>query len=361
MIPTAIIGTGHLGRFHARLAQQSDQFDVIGVVDPDEQARRSVAAEVGVAHYSKMASVLGRIEAAIVAAPTRVHHAVCAELLANGVHVLVEKPIAATLDESESLVSLATQHARVLQVGHIERFNPAFAKVECLIDSPKYIESRRLSGYTGRSTDVGVVLDLMVHDIDLVLELVKSPPTNVEAMGISVFGSHEDAATARITFANGCVANLTASRVSFTAVREMQIWSPSIFAGVDFGERTARVVRPSDIVRHRNINPGSLTPDQKEIFSERLFEDFLHVEEFCGEATNPLAEEQADFAAAINLGTTPRVTAANGRDALALCEAILDSIKSHEWDGHRNGRIGPLPTFAHRADVSEGLPLRRAG
>jgi predicted dehydrogenase len=361
MIRIAVIGTGHLGKFHARLAKQSDQFELVGVVDPVELARRSLGEELGVASFADCSSVVGRIDAAVVATPTRFHHDVCADLLQQCVHVLVEKPITSTLAEAESLVALAARHERIFQVGHIERFNPAFAEIEPLVDSPKYIDARRLSGYTGRSTDIGVVLDLMVHDIDLVLALVKSPSTRVEAMGISMFGNHEDVATARVTFANGCVANLTASRVSFETAREMQIWSPILFAGLDFAQRTAKIVRPNEIVRHRRIDPAAMTPDQKQNLTERLFDDFLPLEELRADATNPLADEQADFAAAINTGNTPRVSGADGRDALALCESILSSIQQHAWDGHPGGRIGPFPTLADRPQTGNDAPLRRAG
>jgi predicted dehydrogenase len=345
MIRIAVIGTGHLGRFHARLAAASDDFKLIGVVDPLREARESVAAEVGVTAFADHRDLLDGIDAAVVATPTRFHHAVAMDLLRHGIHVLVEKPIAATLGEAEELVACAAEQRRILQVGHIERFNPAFSAAVPAIESPKYIEARRMSGYTCRSTDIGVVLDLMIHDVDLVLALVGSKPVQVDALGVAVFGEREDIATAWINFDNGCVANLTASRVSFRAARDMQIWTPSAFVGLDFGDRTAKFIRPSDDVRMQRIDPENLSAEQIQHLKDRLFDDYLPVEQVQADATNALADELADFASAIRTSHSPRVSGAAGRDALAVCEQVLAAIESHAWNGTAAGRLGPLAAF----------------
>jgi len=210
----AVIGAGRLGGFHAQKAAANPDVELVAVVDPVPAARNRVAAECHTRALADYRGLVGAIDAAIVAAPTRLHHRIGMDLAGEGVHLLVEKPLCSRLAEAEELVERAEKQGVVLQVGHVERFNPAFAAAAPYLVEPKYIEAVRASGFTFRSTDVGVVLDLMIHDIDLVLSLVGSPVQRVEAMGVSVLGGHEDAANARIQFASGCVATLSASRVS---------------------------------------------------------------------------------------------------------------------------------------------------
>ncbi len=337
----AVVGCGHLGRIHARLAAASEAIDLVAVVDPVAEARDAVAADLGVDALSDIALLAGRVDAAILAAPTGYHHALGLQLLAAGIHVLIEKPLAISSQESHKLVEAAGRAECVLQVGHVERFNPALAAAGSALSEPKYIEARRYSGYTFRSTDVGVVLDLMIHDLDIVLSLVRSPVVAVDALGVAVMGEHEDTATARIKFASGCVANLSASRVSFERARQMQVWCPESFTAINFDNGTAKVVSPEACLLDGSFDGDSLSPDQRNEVRDTLFETLLPIEEKSAAEVNAIAEEHADFLRAIETGSAPRVTGEDGRDAVALAEQVLAAIAAHEWDGHAGGRIGP--------------------
>ena len=250
----AVLGAGHLGRIHARLLSRIEGVELVGVVDPIAENRDGVAEEFNARAFASHTELIGRIDAAVVAAPTPLHHALTMDLLDAGIHCLVEKPITATASQADELIARAEAGGLILSVGHVERFNPAFTAVADRLEDPKYIEGQRTSGYTGRSTDVGVVMDLMIHDIDAVLSLVHSPVEHVDAIGLSVLGGCEDVVNARIRFASGCVASLTASRVSYTASRRMQVYAPTGFATIDFGARNAVVVDPTDQVLTRAIN-----------------------------------------------------------------------------------------------------------
>jgi predicted dehydrogenase len=342
----AVVGTGHLGRIHARLAAENPNIELAAVVDPVEHARTAVAEETGALPVADFRDIIGKVEAAVVATPTSTHHEVGMALLAGGVHLLIEKPIAGSIAEADDLVSAARERNRVLQVGHVERFNPALANVAADISQPKFIESVRISGFPFRSTDVGVVKDLMIHDLDVVLSLVQSPVVRVEALGVAVLTEHEDAASARVTFENGCVAQFTASRVSYRNERTMQVWSAGGFATVDYGLRNTTVVRPhADVLQHR-FDVASLSPEEQSHLKRHLFEELLVKETTDGAEGNALADEQQDLVDSIRQGREPRVTGQQGRDALALAEEVIAQIEAHAWDGHAGGRLGSAVTPA---------------
>ena len=340
----AVIGAGRLGGFHAQKLARLDHVQLVGVVDPLETQRHRVAAECGTQPFADHRDLLGRIDAAVVAAPTCLHHALGKELLGRGVHVLMEKPLAATLAEADELVELARRNRLVLQVGHVERFNPALGAALPHLRSPKYIEAVRTSGFTFRSTDIGVVLDVMIHDLDLVLSLVRSEVRRVDALGLSVLGGHEDVANARVEFACGCVATLSASRVSYEQVRRMQIWSANGFASIDFAARKTSLVRPSETLTSRRFHADSLAPEQVEHYRQHLLEEHLPREEIQSDAVDALSLELADFLESIRTHRQPRVTGQQGRDAVALAEQILDKIHAHRWDNTADGPVGPLAT-----------------
>ena len=338
----AVVGAGHLGKIHARILSGLAEYRLAGIVDPVESSRREAAAAYGVEAFADCRPLAGQIDAAVVAVPTKFHRHVAVELLDRGVHLLVEKPLAATLAEAEELVAAARRRGAILQVGHVERFNPAFTAALPHLREPKYVEAVRRSGYSFRSTDIGVVLDLMIHDIDLLLSLVQSPLTSVEALGVSLFGRHEDIANARLRFANGCIASLSASRASHSAARTMQVWTRRGFAGLDFAERTASIVRPSETLLRRELDVDRLAPEQKAALKDRLLAEHLPLERIAPEPYDAITAELLDFAGAIREGRMPRVSGAAGRDALAVAERILGEIAVHAWDGTPEGASGPL-------------------
>ncbi len=330
----AVVGAGHLGRIHAKLLGEIPDVELVGVVDLVEAAREKVAADNHTKAYADHREILSQVDGAVIATPTRFHHAVALDFLRQGTPLLIEKPLAADLAEADELVLTAQRHGALLQVGHIERFNPAFTVARAHVARPRYIEAVRASTYTGRSTDIGVVYDLMIHDIDLVLSLVKAPLASVHAVGTAVLGSSEDVAQARLEFSDGCVANLSASRVSFTAAprRQMQLWSERGFAAIDFGTRTANVVHPCEAVLARTYDYNRLTAEERGAFKDQLFSEILRVEPLEVESRNALLDELHDFVGSIRQQRQPQVTGSDGRDAVAVAESILQSIGTHAWE-----------------------------
>lgn len=341
-LKVAVVGVGHLGRIHARLLAQNDRFDLVGVVDPDAEARQRVADECNAPPYADHGGVIDDVSAVVIAAPTRLHHSIGQLYLERGIHVLMEKPLAASTVEADELVESARGHNAVLQVGHVERFNPAFSSAVPHARDPKYIDASRFSPFRFRSTDIGAVFDLMIHDIDLILSLVRSPVRSVDALGVSIFGRLEDVANARIEFENGCVATLNASRASYVTNRKMQIWTADGCVVADFGTRAASLVRPAQELLNRQFYVDHLTVEQIEHYKDHLFDDLLKKETLPMAECDQLTAEHHDFADSITTGRQPRVTGSEGRNAVAVAEAILDEIATHQWDGRPNGRIGPL-------------------
>ncbi len=363
----AVIGAGHLGRIHARLAAGLEEMELVAVADPVEAARESVAQEAKTRAVADYRELIGKIDAAIIATPTTYHHAVGMELLSRGLPLLIEKPLAITSQEATELVDLAHKKNVPLQVGHVERFNPALTAVVEDVSDPKYIEGTRTSGYTFRSTDIGVVMDMMIHDLDIVLSLARSTVIDVQAMGISVLGGHEDMASVRLTFASGCVANLTASRVSFQQKRMMSIFSSRGNASINFGTFEATVVKPSDMVLRREFRIEKLSAEERAYWKENVFTQLLVRSQRDAQPVNAIQEEQRDFVNAIRTGRAPRVDGAAGRDAIAVAEMILERIEEHAWDGTTTGRHGAmampaLPMIAGSTQpAAEPQERRRAG
>jgi predicted dehydrogenase len=339
----AVVGAGHLGRIHARLLSEMPDVTLVAIADPVAAAREKVAADCVTIACADHRQLVDRVDAAVIATPTRLHHAVALDFLQAGIPLLVEKPLAATVAEADELVDAAASHGAILQVGHIERFNPAFAAAAKHVGRPQYIDALRASGFTGRSTDIGVVHDLMIHDIDLVLSLIDAPLTRVDAVGMGILGRKEDAAQARLEFADGTVANLSASRVSFSPApnRRMHLWSSQGFAAIDFGNRTLSVVTPSEAVRAGEFDYESLSPEAKATFKDRLFSEILRVEPIEIESRNALADELRDFVDSVRAGTQPRVTGHDGREALAVAETIVTAIRAHHWQPA--GGVPPAP------------------
>lgn len=351
----AVVGAGHLGRIHARIASALECVELVAVVDPLAENRVRVASETGASAFSDIRDLFGLADAAIVATPTTTHGAVAQELLNGGLHLLIEKPLTTTVAEADAIVTLAERQQLTVQVGHVERFSPAFTSVQSQLHDPKYIEAHRCSGFTFRSTDIGVVHDLMIHDIDVVLSLVQSPLVHVDALGISVLSDHEDMVNARLQFASGCVANLTASRVSMTPRRSMQVITPTCAAVIDFAKQRSTLVEPTQEILLREFDPSTLSREQKSQVSESLFTDLLAKQDLPASDVNAIEQEQLDFVGAIRDGGDPQVTGQAGREAVAVAEVILDRVAAHQWDGLAGERQGAFampssPTIALQDD-----------
>lgn len=324
----AVIGAGHLGKIHAKLATQLDAVRLVAIVDPVEASRTAVSNELRVPAHTDYHPLLNEFDAAIVATPTQFHHAVVMELLEHGKHVLVEKPIAFTSNEAAAMVTTADQRNLVLQVGHVERFNPAWMTLRPQVAEATFIAARRLAPYTCRSTDVGVVLDLMIHDLDLVLNLIPEEVLDVQAVGSAVIGPHEDWAEARLTFAGGCVAQFSASRVSSTVVRTLDISSGANFASVDFGAKTARTLAASLPARQGHLEVAKLSPAERVALKDKFFDEHLVKSDLAVTDHNAILEEQRDFCRAIAEHSQPQVTGYDGWRALETAERVVAAIAS---------------------------------
>jgi predicted dehydrogenase len=343
----AVIGVGHLGKEHARILAGLPEVELVGVADVNFDQAQAVARRLGCRAYGNHLPLLPRVDAAVLAVPTSQHHSIGAEFLRAGIPLLVEKPLASGVEEAEGLVELARRQQVLLQVGHIERFNPAFEELQRYSFQAKFVECERLGPFTGRSTDIGVVLDLMIHDLDLLLVLVQAPVRRVEALGVAVFGGREDIANARLHFANGCVANVTASRASPAPQRKMRVWSPEGYASVDFAKRRLTFIQPSTDLRRKGLDPGRLDPASRSILKDELFGRHFHVLDLdCNTQGDQLTRELKHFVDCLKKGARPRVNGEDGRNAIVLATRILDSIRSHQWEGHAAGATGPaqLPT-----------------
>lgn len=297
-IKTAVVGVGYLGRFHAQKYAALPNSELVAVVDANPEAATRVAAECNTTALTDYRELAGKVQAVSIVVPTQRHYEVAKFFLENGIHVLVEKPITVTVAEADDLIAIAARHKLVLQVGHLERFNAAVLALDGVLAEPRFIESHRLAPFNPRGADVNVVLDLMIHDIDVIQSLVRSPIKHIDADGVSVLTKEVDIANARIKFENGCVANVTASRVSMKPQRKMRIFQHDAYISVDFQDKILSVHRKGD----KEMFPG--IPEIKS--EESIFEN-----------SDAIKAEIIAFLAAITTGGKPPVTGEDGRDALA--------------------------------------------
>jgi predicted dehydrogenase len=337
----AVIGVGHLGKEHARILAGLPEVELVGVADVNIEQAQTVARRLNTQAFIDYWPLLNLVDAASVVVPTSYHCPVAGDFLRRGLPVLVEKPLALDVDQASTLVELAEQHHAVLQVGHIERFNPAFEELLTCRLQPKFVACERLGSFTGRSTDIGVVLDLMIHDLDLLLALVGSVVVDVQAVGLSVFGRHEDVGQVWLRFANGCVATVSASRVSTAPSRSMQVWGPEGYIRLDFSKRKLTLLQPSDEVRQHGLDPRRLDLASQARLKDELFVKHLQVAEVDRNQGDQLTRELQHFVECVQTGQTPRVSGAQGRDAIALAQRILDCMKKHRWEGNAEGPTGP--------------------
>ncbi|MBW1835038.1 MAG: Gfo/Idh/MocA family oxidoreductase, partial [Deltaproteobacteria bacterium] len=236
-----VIGTGYLGKFHAEKYAGMDEVELVGVVDIEKEKAENTAANFGISAYTNYKDLFGKVDAVSIVVPTPAHFAVSKNFLENGIDVLIEKPITTTLEEADELIGIAESKGLIIQVGHLERFNPAVVALQDFVKNPRFIESHRLSIYKERCTDVSVILDLMIHDIDIILNFVRYGIKNIHAAGIPVISKHVDIANARLEFENGCVANVTASRISTKNERKIRLFQKDAYISVDFANHEITV------------------------------------------------------------------------------------------------------------------------
>jgi predicted dehydrogenase len=312
------------------------------LVDPCDKTRRELGAQWNIPTFASVKDCRADFQAAIVATPTRNHFEIARALLLRGKHLLIEKPLTLSTRDSQVLVDLSARHRRVVQVGHVERFNPVYQEARGQMDHVRYLELHRASRFTGRSTDVGVVLDLMIHDIDLMLNMVPADVQRVEAVGISVFGDHEDLAQARITFANGAVANLWASRCSMQPQRTLKFVGTNGFVQADLTSRKVTTVAVPEDVQSKRVVFNRLSPEGKQRLIDHLFDEVLPQRDYEVAGCNPLLNEQADFLDAVETGQKNQVPAEDGHRAVVVANQILAAIKSHAWTEDSFGPRGAL-------------------
>ncbi len=309
-----VIGVGYLGRFHAEKYARMPEAELVGVVDVDAETAGRIAGQFDTAAYTDYRDLFGRVDAVSIVVPTPLHFAVSRDFLEQDIDVLIEKPITTTLTEADTLLRMAETRGLLIQVGHLERFNPAVVALRRVIRDPRLIEANRLSIYKERCTDVSVVLDLMIHDIDIILNLVRSEPVEIRAAGIPVISGNVDVANARLAFASGAVANVTASRVSLKNERTIRLFQQDACLAVDFAGRTITMIQPGD-------EPDNVCPIPGMTLEQESFE-----------GSDALADELRSFIGSVRSRREPEVTGKMGRDALKIALSIMEQI---EDDGVR--------------------------
>lgn len=301
-VQVGVVGVGAIGRNHARIYSELDSADLVGIYDANEELANSIAEEFGTVAFGSFEELVEKVDAASVSTPTLTHREIATALLSGGKHVLVEKPISDSVDDAKAIIDLAAEKGCVLQVGHIERFNPVMSQLEARLDKPKFIECHRLSPFPKRSLDIGVVLDLMIHDLEIVLHLVNSPIEHVDAVGIPVLTRREDIANARIRFENGCVANITASRISPERMRKIRVFQGDAYLSLDYQDQSGWIYRKN-----------GMEIDREEVQVER---------------DEPLKCELAAFVDCAARGEQPRVSGQQGAAALDVALEITRSIEA---------------------------------
>jgi len=311
----AVVGVGSLGQHHARVYAQIPGITLVGVVDQDERKAKEVAKRCHCPAYTDYHPLLKQVDLVSIVVPTIVHFTVARDFLNQGISILLEKPMTRTLAEADELIRLAREKKALLQIGHIERFNQAIQELKRVLDTPRFIEVHRLGPFSQRNTDIGVTLDLMIHDLDIILDLVGAPVERVEAVGVKILSAHEDIANARLTLANGCVANVNASRVTLEARRKIRIFSPSNYISIDYQKQELYIYR---LKKNRNSgeqNLMRLIDRERRIFGKK----------------EPLTAELTSFVNAVRTGRPPEVSGEDGRQALAIALEISEQIERQNY------------------------------
>ena len=320
MLKVGVLGAGHLGKIHLRLLNQSEKYELVGFYDAFEENANKVAAEFGYKKFDSIAELIAAVDVVDIVTPTMQHFECAKQVIEAGKHIFIEKPISNTVAEAEEIITLAKKHNVKGQVGHVERFNPAFTAVKDKINNPMFIETHRLAEFNPRGTDVPVVLDLMIHDIDAILSVVKSKVKSVNASGVAVISDSPDISNARIEFENGCVANITSSRISMKNMRKSRFFQKDAYISVDYLDKVCEVVRMKDAPEV----PGDfdMILQNAEGVKKQIYFDNPQVD-----ANNAILDELETFADAINNNTTPIVTLEDGTEALRVAHMIIQSME----------------------------------
>ncbi len=317
MLKAGVLGAGHLGKIHLKLLKKSNKYELVGFYDANAEYGKQVEAEFGYRFFDSIDALIDAVDMVDIVTPTLSHYECAKKAIAKGKHIFIEKPITNTVQEAEDIRQLLAQHNLRGQVGHVERFNPAFIAVTEHIKSPMFIEAHRLAEFNPRGTDVPVVLDLMIHDIDIILSVVKSKVKHISASGVSVISNSPDIANARIEFENGCVANLTASRISLKKMRKARFFQKDAYISVDFLEKKCEVVKMKDAPEQ----PGDfdMILQNAEGVKKQIYFDNPKIEN-----NNSILDELESFAHAINTNTQPIVTLYDGTEALRVATKIIE-------------------------------------
>ncbi len=320
MLKVGVLGAGHLGKIHLRLLNQSEKYELVGFFDPNDEIAQKVSEEFGYQRFISLQDLIQAVDVVDIVTPTLSHFDCAVQAITQKKHIFIEKPIANTVEEAEEIRRLLRENGVKGQVGHVERFNPAFLAVKDFIKQPMFIETHRLAEFNPRGTDVPVVLDLMIHDIDAILSVVQSPVKKIAASGVAVISHSPDIANARIEFENGCVANLTASRISMKNMRKSRFFQKDAYISVDFLEKKVEVVRMKDapeVASDFDMILQNAEGEQKQIYFE-----YPEVA-----PNNAILDELNSFADAINNNTTPVVTLSQGTEALRVAKKIVEKIE----------------------------------
>lgn len=320
MLRIGIFGVGHLGKIHARILRElNDTFEVTGFYDPSDESAGFAVNELGLKRFEDPTQLINACDCIDIVTPTIHHFQIAAQAIRKSKHVFIEKPVTQTVEEAKTLMQLAAEAAVTIQVGHVERFNPAFTAALPFIHKPLFIEIHRLAQYNPRGTDVSVVLDLMIHDLDIVLSVVKSPVRRVSANGVAVVSETPDIANARIEFANGCVANLTASRISQINMRKARLFQRNAYISVDFLDKTVEVIHQNETI----LTPEAL---QFQLGTNGSAKSFV-LEKPVVPNSNAIREELCAFAGAIHTKSTPAVSIEDAYHSMKLAAQIMDKLR----------------------------------
>ncbi|UNY98215.1 Gfo/Idh/MocA family oxidoreductase [Zhouia spongiae] len=319
MLKAGVLGAGHLGKIHLRLLNQSEKYELVGFYDPNEKNAQKVSKEFGYKSFASIDDLIDAVDVVDIVTPTLSHYECAKKAIEKGKHIFIEKPIANSVDEAMEIIKLAKTHNVKGQIGHVERFNPAFLSVKDKIETPMFIETHRLAEFNPRGTDVPVVLDLMIHDIDIILRIVNSKVKSINASGVSVISNSPDIANARIEFENGCVANLTASRISLKNMRKSRFFQRDAYISIDFLEKKVEVVKMKDAPK--NPDEFALVLQNAEGIKKQIYFENPKVS-----VNNAILDELETFAEAIHNDTDPVVTLEHGTEALKVAHDIINAF-----------------------------------